>query len=136
MKELNNEAYEDITTQDNPTPQTAGQAQESQRLSNSPQAASQPVQSPGEPVQTSNNAGASISAPQAKTIDNMSLSELQTEKTNRENTLKEKQSAVNAVNNESNEKLNLQKLQQTKLKQNMKRLLKKMMVQRNLLNKY
>ena len=34
----------------------------------------------------------------------MSLSELQTEKTNRENTLKEKQSAVNAVNNESNEK--------------------------------
>ena len=46
LEELNNEAYEDITTQDNPTPQTAGQAQESQRLSNSPQAASQPVQSP------------------------------------------------------------------------------------------
>ncbi|MCM1265089.1 MAG: M15 family metallopeptidase [Candidatus Gastranaerophilales bacterium] len=47
----------------------------------------------------------SASAPVEKTIDNMSLEELQEEKTKREGTLTEKQKAVNAVHNGSNEKV-------------------------------
>ena len=47
----------------------------------------------------------SASAPVEKTIDSMSLDELQVEKSKRETTLKEKQDALNAVSNGNNEKI-------------------------------
>ncbi len=105
LEELNNEAYEINTEDTQSSNYNSGQTGESQGINTTQSAATQPAQTSGGASKTSVAASTSNASPQAKTIDNMSLSELQTEKTNRENTLKEKQSAVNAVNNESNEKV-------------------------------
>ena len=60
----------------------------------------------------------SAAAPaQTGSIDSMSLTELETEKTKRETTLSEKQSAVNAVNNGQNENVKAAKADETKAKE-------------------
>lgn len=53
--------------------------------------------------------GSGAAVPVEKTINNMSLEELQVEKTKREATLTQKQNAVNAVHNGTNEKVNAAK---------------------------
>lgn len=113
LEELNNETY-DVTPEDpHNSNANTGQIQETQGVANTQPTA---VQSSGEASAVSSAPVSDNTAPQPKTIDNMSLSELQSEKTNRENTLKEKQSAVNAVNNGSNEKVKAAKTTADKAK--------------------
>ncbi len=71
------------------------------------------------PATSSGNYGnsAAASAPEVKTIDNMSLEELETEKADRQSVLTEKQNALNAVHNGENEKVKAAKQNADKAKE-------------------
>lgn len=93
--------------------------------SSTPVASSSPVEDSPAPARSSHSSSAGeSSAPEVKTIDNMSLEELQAEKTTRQNTLSEKQKAVNAVRNGENANVKAAKTEEAKAKEEYEKAIK------------